>query len=205
MPARPASQSASAAPTGSAAPPGRSSTAPSVGGSSGEALSPAGPVESPLLYRMPTSTRLLLWSTTRLPGPIMLICSVVLLIVLRHWYWWLLTVITAALNIPLWIQARKMMANLVLQAELEGGNILFRRWDGRVISVPRRGRALRRSSAEHPTQTILQVADSKDTLALIKQDKEATAMLADLDKRGVLRGPGTPKERPLTQQTLLRR
>lgn len=160
--------------------------------------------DSPLLYRMPIGTRVLLWAT-RFPAPLLLFSSLTLLVTTHRWYLWLLYGLMAAISIPVFIQGRKMLSNIVVRAELDGPNILFKRWDGRVLTVPRRGRALRKDPREHPTWTTLQVADSKDTLAFVKQDKDAMAMLADLDRRGVLRGPGSAKEKALPPQMMGRR
>ena len=162
------------------------------------------PPESSLLYRMPPSTRLLLWST-RLPAPFMLLASIALIVTSHHWYIWIFGIFMVAISLLMLVRTRKMLNNLVTRAELDGGDIRFRCWDGRVIAVPRRGRALRKAGSEHPIWITLQVADTKETLAVVKQDKQVTAMLADLDRRGVLRGPGAPRDRMLPPQMMAKR
>jgi len=103
-------------------------------------------------------------------------------------------VVTVAL-LALWMTGLyKQTRSIVLAVQQEGAEMRFRRWDGREVVVPRRGKALRKDRRSNAALIMLQTAEGTEGLSLLAQDKKLTPFMEDLDRRGILRGPGAPKK-----------
>jgi hypothetical protein len=161
-------------------------------------LAPAEP-EAAELYRMSTATRLLVYSP-RFTVMVALVAGLYLAVI-PHLAWPLralfaLVTLLAALAL---YASRSQTSSLVVRARLEDSEIHFTRWDRKELVVPRRGRALKKDTSSRSALLLLQPTAGGDSVSLLKQDKDAMALLADLDRRGVVRGPGAPRDRsPLT-------
>jgi hypothetical protein len=162
---------------------------------------------SPILYRMSRGTRLWLWFPRILS--VVLAVSGIFTIILFHRYPWLvaLGVVSMAVGGLSLVLGRSQMGAIVVRVEQDGNDIRFHRWDGRAVVASRRGRSLRklpnRSSGAFLTiepasakeGASLAPSPSPDLLTFMKQDKPAVEMLNDLERRGILRGPGSSKDR----------
>jgi hypothetical protein len=90
--------------------------------------------------------------------------------------------------------SRRSAGEIVVGVEQHEESLVLTRWDGHQVTAPRRGRSLRKiNDKTDAARLALQVQGEKGVLVLLKHDKAAMAMVDDLEKRGVVRGPGQVK------------
>ena len=157
-------------------------------------------VDAPEAYRMATGTRLLLWLPAVLLG-LGCLLGLYLLCTPQHepWPYRFLGFLEAAIcGLFVWL-SRVRLGGVVVRALTENGEIHFRRFDGREVVAPSRGRTIRKESMGADSVLVLlrpvESEDRKDRVALLRQDKEAMAYLSGLERKGIVRGPGNIKDR----------
>lgn len=153
------------------------------------------PTDSNLLYRMSTANRLLLWMPPILLG-VAIVGAIFGIVFTRVLTWRIVDCFVLILSILMLVVSRRRMAPVVVKTELEGADLQFRKWNGTVMTVPRRGRSLRKlTNLSNQAWVVLEATSDKQQVRLMCQDKEAMSLLEDLERRGVVRGPGNPKDK----------
>ncbi len=153
------------------------------------------PTDSNVLYRMTTANRLLLWMPRLLLG-VAIAGAIGGIVFTRPIGWRIMDVFVLVLSVLILVANRRQMAPIAVQTELEGNDLRFRRWDGSILTVPRRGRSLRKlTHLTNQAWIVLETTSDKQRVRLMCQDKAAMSLLEDLERRGVARGPGNPKDK----------
>ena len=160
------------------------------------------PVEQtpgPVLYQMAKGTTALLWSTRILPALALVggISGLISGIVSTPHETWMVVLNCIVIGLASWIlfANRRSLSSIVRRAVSVGPDIEFTRWDGSKVTVPRRGRSLQKDpQRSNRARVVLSPVGEEKPIHLFCQDKGALAMMADLEKRGVVRGPRPPKD-----------